>query len=320
MSILDDAQALARSGRSAEAVALIEAAAARGDGEASFAIANWRLHGINGAVDPAEAHLHLLRAVLAGYRPAIHLRAGLLACGVGVVPDPAAARALLIGIAGDDGDAARQIALLDAMPPPAAMRWIAKPIVTDPVVTTIEGLLVPDECDFLIASASPHLAPSHIVDPATRRRVPHPFRTSQGMNFGPSRLSAALCAITTRIAEASDTTPEQGEPLQLLRYRPGEEYRPHLDALPAAANQRDWTMLIWLNEAYDGGETEFPALDMRFRGRRGDALLFRNVTPAGIADQRSRHAGRPVTRGEKWLATRWIRRHPFVPWQPEQQR
>lgn len=47
------------------------------------------------------------------------------------------------------------------------------------------------------------------------------------------------------------------EPLQILRYQPGEEYRPHYDTLARMQNQRVLTFLIYLNEDYDGGETLF---------------------------------------------------------------
>ena len=64
---------------------------------------------------------------------------------------------------------------------------------------------------------------------------------------------------------------------------------------------------MYLNDDYEGGETEFPAIGLRYRGRRGDALLFANVDIVGNPDRRSIHAGLPPTRGEKWLLSQWIR-------------
>ena len=105
-----------------------------------------------------------------------------------------------------------------------------------------------------------------------------------------------------------------GEPLQVLRYAPGEQYREHSDALPHVApeQQRVLTFLVYLNEDYKGGETAFPALGIKFRGRRGDGLLFRNSSSDGAIDRRAIHAGLPVTRGAKLLASRWIRAAPLV--------
>ena len=73
-------------------------------------------------------------------------------------------------------------------------------------------------------------------------------------------------------------------------------------------------MLVYLNEDYEGGETEFLASGRRFRGKTGDGLLFRNADLAtGMPDPNSRHAGLPVTAGCKLIASRWIRQKPYGP-------
>jgi hypothetical protein len=62
-----------------------------------------------------------------------------------------------------------------------------------------------------------------------------------------------------------------------------------------------------LNEGYAGGETDFPRIGYRFKGRTGDALVFGNVEPSGKPDPRTMHAGLPPTSGEKWLLSQWVR-------------
>ena len=119
-------------------------------------------------------------------------------------------------------------------------------------------------------------------------------------------------AINRRIAALSGTGIEQGEPLQVLRYRPGGQYRAHMDALPAEANQRIVTVLVYLTDAYEGGETSFLRTGLAFKGRKGDALLFRNVTETGEPDQMAVHAGLPVRRGAKIIGSRWIRERRFT--------
>ena len=104
-----------------------------------------------------------------------------------------------------------------------------------------------------------------------------------------------------------------GEPLQILRYRPGQEFKPHRDCTEDVANQRILTMLIYLNEDYSGGETFFLKTGLKVRGRRGDALLFRNADDNGAPDMDTLHAGLPVQSGEKYLASRWIWRRRFGP-------
>ena len=162
--------------------------------------------------------------------------------------------------------------------------------------------------------AEPDLQPSFVVDPATGGRMPHPVRTSFGTSYGPTQEDLVVNRLNRRIAAATGTRAEAGEPLHILRYTPGQEYKPHLDAIPGIANQRVLTVLVYLNDGYAGGETDFPELGISVGGAMGDALMFRNLTPDGRADPRTRHSGLPVTSGTKWLATRWIREAAHDPW------
>jgi prolyl 4-hydroxylase len=173
-------------------------------------------------------------------------------------------------------------------------------------------LFSPTECNFLIAEAEPWLQPSVVVDPASGRHLRNPIRTSDGMAFGHVQEGPAIHALNRRIAAATGTDARQGESLQILRYRPGQEYKPHFDALAGEANQRILTMLVYLNDDYEGGETLFLRTGLRFKGRKGDALLFRNALEDGRADEMTQHAGLPVVAGEKIIASRWIRARPFV--------
>ena len=70
--------------------------------------------------------------------------------------------------------------------------------------------------------------------------------------------------------------------------------------------------LIWLNDDYEGGETDFADVGVRVKGGVGDLLLFHNVTGDGLPDQRMIHAGLPVTSGVKWMASRWIRGRDYL--------
>ena len=106
----------------------------------------------------------------------------------------------------------------------------------------------------------------------------------------------AVHALNRRIAAASGTDVAQGEPLQVLRYRPGGEYKPHFDAIPGFANQRILTMIVWLNEDYEGGETMFTKTGAKLKGRTGDALAVpQRACRTGRAIPTAGHAGLPVT-------------------------
>jgi len=68
---------------------------------------------------------------------------------------------------------------------------------------------------------------------------------------------------------------------------------------------------MYLNTAEGGGETHFPEVDLKVTPIQGDAILFFNVHPDGECDRQSLHASLPVTTGEKWVATKWIRERAY---------
>lgn len=224
---------------------------------------------------------------------------------------------LLRQLAAHDRRCARELAVVEAMRLTEAgdptVPPTGKVISQSPHLTLFEGLFTAGECAYLVGAAAPMLEPSVVVDNRTGRQVRDPVRTSDGVGFTWPLENPAVHALNRRIAAASGTAVEQGEPLQVLRYRPGQEYKPHFDAIPGFANQRAMTMLVWLNEDYAGGETLFMKTGAKVRGRTGDALLFRNADAEGRRDEAAAHAGLPVTRGEKLIASRWIRARRFEP-------
>ena len=315
MSVLDEAARLNAAGQQEAAVELVERAAEADDAEALFALANWRLFGLFGGRDLAAAHRLLDRAAALGAVEAVRTKAILTANGTGCPADSAAAEDMLRTIRDRDPHAALQLDFLAGMAPtgdyaPDRARTLAEA----PLVKLYPGLLTARECAYLTVMAEPGLQPSFVTNPQTGARMPHPIRTSMGMSFGPTQEDLVIRRINERIARASGSAIECGEPLHMLRYTTGQEYKPHTDSMPGEANQREWTGLVYLNEGYEGGATRFPRLNLEVRGEPGDALIFRNLTADGRPDPDSLHAGLPVAKGVKWLATRWIRARPYHPW------
>lgn len=311
----DRAETLAAAGRADEAAALLVEGAAREEPDALYALAVWRIEGTIVRRDLAAARALLARAEVAGHPRAGAILTGFLASGTG---GPADWRGALARLEADpNAAAAAQRALIAAMTLdergfPRA-RPAAEPLSAQPRAWRARGFLSAAECAYLRDAAEPWLQPSVVVDPATGRMVPNPIRTSDGAAFGVTMEDAAVAAINRRIAALSGTPYANGEPLQLLRYRPGAEYKTHLDALPpGSGNQRILTVIVYLSDDYEGGETVFPRAGLTVRGRAGDALMFANVLPDGTADPSSIHAGLPVRSGVKAIATRWIREQAFT--------
>jgi prolyl 4-hydroxylase len=271
------------------------------DADALFAEAAERLR----ANCVAEARFLFGQAAAAGNRRAAVIHCNLVASG----EDWGRGLALLQRLASRDLRCRRQAGIIRAMDLSATL--VGEVVSEAPQLTMFRGLFTPDECRYLVEAAAPMLEPSVVVDPASGTQRPDPVRVAESMGFTLPLENPAVHALNQRIAAASGTQAVQGEPLQVLRYRPGGEYKPHFDAIPGFANQRILTMIVWLNEDYEGGETMFMKTGARLRGRTGDALLFRNALPDETRDPDAAHAGLKVTRGEKLIASRWIRARPF---------
>lgn len=314
-SIADHAESLASAGRVAEAMRLLEPAAARDDGEALFVIALWLLAGQYLRRDLAASRDLFGRAGRAGRRDGAAIHLAFVANGTGGPADWPAALTLLRALAQVDGAAREQLALIDAMAlsetgdPRAPL--LPERLSDSPDLQLLRGLITRAECAYLIRAAAPLLAPAVVVDPRTGRRVANAIRTAQAAAFPLALENPAIHALNRRLARASGTDVRQGEPLQILAYAPRQEYRAHLDALTGIDNQRVLTVLAYLNADYRGGETRFLPDGPSVKGDVGDAIVFRNVDHAGRADPASRHAGLPVIAGRKFLASRWIRARPL---------
>ncbi len=285
------------------------------EAQALFDSAAARLRGDGGARDLAGALELFRQSAGAGRVGSAVIYCNLLAAGIGGPRRWSEALRLLAALAEVNPRSRLELERIEAMALDGEGDPLevpkGEPLCEAPVVTRFERLFSAEECAWLASSGAAMLEPAVVIDPATGRQRPDPVRVCDSVGFTWPLENPAVQALNRRLAAASGTDPRQGEPLQLLRYRPGGEYRPHFDAIPGFSNQRAMTMLVWLNEGYEGGETHFPAPGLKLKGRAGDSILFRNTGPGGRPDPASRHAGLPVTGGEKLIASRWIRERPF---------
>jgi prolyl 4-hydroxylase len=144
-----------------------------------------------------------------------------------------------------------------------------------------------------------------------------PSRSNSAFPIGMGDLDLVVLLVRAKVAATAGVALQALEPLQILHYAPGQTFEAHYDFLDPAvpglaieiarAGQRKATFLIYLNDEYEGGATDFPLLDLAYRGRTGDALMFANLDASGQPARDMLHAGLPPTAGEKWLFSQWIR-------------
>ena len=186
-----------------------------------------------------------------------------------------------------------------------------------PRVIVFGGLLSADECDELVALARARLRRSTVFNTDTGSDDLHEARTSEGMFF--RRGEHPLCArIEARIAALTAWPLENGEGLQILRYGPGAEYRPHHDYFDPGrpgsdltlrrGGQRVASLVMYLNTPRRGGATAFPDAHFEVAAIKGNAVFFSYDRPHPLTA--TLHGGCAVIEGEKWVATKWLRERP----------
>ncbi len=314
--VTDQAKLLAEQGNVAGAFELLNKAEQDGDARAALMLADWRLSGALIRRDIKLARKFYGRAVELGLEEIAPIHIAMLANGAGGASrDWRLALKLLRQRAAYDSLAERQLRLIEAMDineegdPLASMNPVC--CNDTPLVEQHLHFMTPDECHYIIEQASGNLQPSVVFHPVTGRMVQDPIRTARTAAFPIVKEDPVVHAINRRIAKATQTDVSQGEPTQILCYDAGEQYKLHSDALPTGDNQRAKTFLVALNHHFEGGETSFPELGLKLRGKTGDAIHFTNVNSEGSIDNAAKHAGLPVIRGRKYILSKWIRERPL---------
>jgi prolyl 4-hydroxylase len=315
IAILEEAYRLQAEGRDADALATVERGVADGNPFAFFVLGDWRLRGVLGPRDTAQARTYFSQASDAGMPTAHNFYTNLLAAGIGGEPRWSQAISRLRMEAAHDPRRQAVLRLVEAMDVDDLGRPGHLPaeeaLCESPEVRFFPRLFSPAECAYLIAAAQDEFRPSTVTPRLGSPEYFDAARNSEGSTLHWLIADPAVHALNMRIAAASGTAIECGEPLHILRYAIGQEFRTHMDSSAGIANQRIKTALVYLNDDYEGGETSFPKANLIVRGHTGDALIFRNASDEGIPDEMSSHAGLPVTAGVKLLASRWIRKHRY---------
>lgn len=189
-----------------------------------------------------------------------------------------------------------------------------------PRLSLFNNFLSSHECDELIELARPKMQRSHVINPIGEGTIEDISRTSNGMFFQRQE-NDLVSNIENRISKLLNIPLEHGEGMQVLNYHIGGEYKPHHDYFKPnekgeqpytkIGGQRIATFLMYLNDVAEGGETIFPTLGVEFMPIKGSALFFYYELENNDVDIHSLHGGSPVRIGQKWVATKWLRKNPY---------
>jgi len=331
-----------------DAINQLALATRNGDLEAKTRLGKRLFSGHNAPYLPREGASFIIEAGQGGNAEAAALSSVLLAAGVmGKRNWPLALQALAVAAARNWLPAQEQLAILLSLDtsnpaPTAAHRWseaqwleagqrielerwwqvpAAITVHEDPLLRSFPDFIPPLLCERLIKLSRNRLQRAEVYDPHHRRNIKASSRTNSIAQFTLLDHELLHLLLQEKMARACGVDAAQMEATAVLHYAPGEEITNHYDFVdPQLVNyaeeialngQRIITFLIYLNDDYADGETLFPRLGIKHKGRRGEGFYFVNCI-AQEPDLRSWHAGRSPQNGEKWIVSQFIRNHAIV--------
>ena len=200
--------------------------------------------------------------------------------------------------------------------------WDTKILHDNPRVILVKNFLTTEECDHIIKIGEPHIRKSEVCGRGGSR--PDKSRTSMTAHIGKKFLGGnnpdkVLLNILNKAEDYCGLPAKNIEPIQLVRYEPGQYFKPHYDYLdrkiPMYADnikkngQRKYTFFCYLTDVPKkvGGTTYFPKIDKHFTGGKGDAIFWDNILPSGEEDKRMLHSGTELKKGKKYGLNIWVR-------------
>eukprot|EP00980_Cylindrotheca_fusiformis_P007358 scaffold1525_cov142-Cylindrotheca_fusiformis.AAC.158 len=209
-----------------------------------------------------------------------------------------------------------------------------KVISVAPRAFAIDNFLSPEDCQAIVdLSQKQGLQLSTLHTGATAKQMSDLSTRSSSNTWLPRDTNSLTEQIYKKAAQVMQLDPELlqkyhessahhhsiAESLQVVRYkRNGEQYQSHHDFVYPSINHRYQpsrfaTLLIYLNDVPEGGETRFPRAVNNYNSRgleiqpkAGQAVLFYNMLEDGNMDDLSHHGSNPTDGHEKWLANLWI--------------
>jgi len=176
----------------------------------------------------------------------------------------------------------------------------------------IPNFISHQECDEIIKMIDANHSRSSVVVGGPDRADITEHRTSSTSNLNPSNV--IIQSVHKKIASTLGLEFSKGEALQGQLYEEGQYFKPHHDFFTGraydmhclASGNRTHTLMLYLNDDFEGGETNFPQLSKSVKAEKGKALWWENMRDGKFLNE-TLHEGTPITKGKKYIATAWWR-------------
>ena len=162
----------------------------------------------------------------------------------------------------------------------------------------IKNFISGEVCDFLINTDTSSFHVSRVGSGVTQQDNRH------SKNRMVSLTEYGVSEIYEKCSKFTNMPLSHIEQLSVVKYEEGGFFLDHKDAEPSVPRQ--YTIILYLNDDYEGGETEFPLLKKKYKLKKGDALFFNNYDTYGNISEQSTHRGNKVISGVKYICNVWI--------------
>lgn len=187
----------------------------------------------------------------------------------------------------------------------------------------LDNIFTPQECDHLIKKYNTDLKRQVVVshDKENPTGQISESRTAEGTWIN-SDSDPIVKRLKNLIAGITGLPVENQEAPNFLKYEIGGEYKAHMDAFSIDSpvyekhckdcGNRAFTSILYLNEDFEGGETDFPRIGMKVKPTIGSLFTWKNLDAKNILEPLSEHAGLPVKSGKKYAIVIWTREKIFA--------
>ena len=191
----------------------------------------------------------------------------------------------------------------------------------DPMLLQIRHFLSDEEAEHLKVLGHPMMDRSTVMnDEEAELHDVDQSRTSYSAFLNAAHDKVVQC-IEERAAKFAQVDVNQTEPVQVVRYRKGQQYLPHYDYFSrdveknlVPGGQRLLTFFVYLNtvDPRYGGTTAFPELGLEVPAVKGTATFWYNMDSQGNDDPRTLHGGSEV-KGDvfKYGLNMWVHEHAY---------
>jgi prolyl 4-hydroxylase len=173
-----------------------------------------------------------------------------------------------------------------------------------------------DEANYILGKAEYNYKTSHVIGEGENTDI----RKSQ--TYWLSKDDNIAKKIINRVCVLNNVNPNQSEDIQVVKYEPDGYYKEHHDSccdnvdhcrrFIEKSGNRILTMLVYLNDDFEGGATKFPNINKEYKPKKYSGLLFYPMNKKGDkCHTNSLHAGMPIQSGQKYIANIWIREKEF---------